>query len=339
MASFFAAAALNYFLDSKWSFRPRHADDQRWRHFSRFLTVGLFALLMRGAILALLVFGWHMSPMLAIFPAVAVTAAINYLGTAFYVFPVKQDHSHRGYALAGRFTRYCRLYHTATPDLPGTSAADSGRGVLLELRPAHGSEFLRSSAHGCVADLAGHRTFGNTEFGVRIGAFICGLITMGYLYALARNLYDESTAMRAVLLLAVLPFYFSTGMVMTTDAPLVAAWAATLYYMEQALIADQNSAWLGMGIAFGLGILSKYTLGLLGPAALLFVILDPASRRWLRRPQPYLAAGLALLLFSPVIIWNMENDWASIMFQSNRVKGEVKTNSRHIYYFSTLWCC
>jgi dolichol-phosphate mannosyltransferase len=28
MASFFAAAALNYFLDSKWSFRPRHADDQ-----------------------------------------------------------------------------------------------------------------------------------------------------------------------------------------------------------------------------------------------------------------------------------------------------------------------
>ena len=56
---------------------------------------------------------------------------------------------------------------------------------------------------------------------------------MGYLYALARNLYDESTAMRAVLLLAVLPFYFSTGMVMTTDAPLVAAWAATLYYMER----------------------------------------------------------------------------------------------------------
>ena len=61
-------------------------------------------------------------------------------------------------------------------------------------------------------------------------------------------------------LLAVLPFYFSTGMVMTTDAPLVAAWAATLYYMERALIADQNSAWLGMGIAFGLGILSK-TIG------------------------------------------------------------------------------
>jgi dolichol-phosphate mannosyltransferase len=91
--------------------------------------------------------------------------------------------------------------------------------------------------------------------------------------------------------------------------------------MERALLADRNWAWLGMGIAFGLGILSKYTLGLLGPAALLFVILDPASRRWLRRPHAYLAAALALLLFSPVIIWNMEHDWASINFQSSRVKG------------------
>ena len=100
---------------------------------------------------------------------------------------------------------------------------------------------------------------------------------------------------------------------MTPDAPLIAAWAATLYYMERALLADRNWAWLGMGIAFGLGILSKYTLGLLGPAALLFVILDPASRRWLRRPHPYLAAALALLLFSPVIIWNFQHDWASIL--------------------------
>ncbi|SCX39584.1 glycosyltransferase family 39 protein, partial [Nitrosospira sp. Nsp1] len=123
------------------------------------------------------------------------------------------------------------------------------------------------------------------------------------------------------MLLAVLPFYFATGMVATADAPLVAAWAATLYYMERALIADERSAWLGMGIAFGLGILSKYTLGLLGPAALLFVILDPASRRWLCRPHAYLAAALALLLFSPVIIWNFQHDWASITFQSSRVQG------------------
>jgi dolichol-phosphate mannosyltransferase len=321
IVSFFAAAAVNYPLNSKWTFQPPPAGYPRWSHFGRFLTMGLFTLLMRGGVLAWLVYGWHVAPMLAIFPAVAVTAALQYLGSAFYVFPVRQDlpSADVRWRVASlgiaAFAVLLRLIYLGQAQLIPDEAYYWNYAQHMEL------SFYDHPPMVAWLIWLGTAIFGDTEFGVRIGAFICGLITMGYLYALARNLYDKSTGMRAVLLLAILPFYFSTGMVMTTDAPLVAAWAATLYYMERALIADQRSAWLGMGIAFGLGILSKYTLGLLGPAALLFVILDPASRRWLRRPQPYLAAALALLMFSPVIIWNMDNNWASIMFQSNRVKG------------------
>lgn len=128
---------------------------------------------------------------------------------------------------------------------------------------------------------------GQNEFGVRIGAFLSGLIAMAYLYAFARNLYDKSTAMRAALLLATVPFGFAAGLAMTPDAPLIAAWAATLYYMERALLANQSRAWLGIGIAFGLGILSKYTLGLIGIAALvsLFWILLRAAGCYARIPM------------------------------------------------------
>lgn len=316
--SFCAGATVNYWLSSKVLPRAGHL---RWRQLGRFLTMGIFALLMRGGVLALLVYDWHLSPFLAIFPAIAATAAINYLGSAFYVFPAKQNPPAADvrWRIASlgivAFAGLLRLIYLSQAQLIPDEAYYWNYAQHMDL------SFYDHPPMVAWLIWLGTAIFGNTEFGVRIGAFICGLITMGYLYALACNLYDKSTGMRTVLLLAVLPFYFSTGMVMTTDAPLVAAWAATLYYMERALIADQRSAWLGMGIAFGLGILSKYTLGLLGPAALLFVILDPASRRWLRRPQPYLAAALALLLFSPVIIWNMENNWASILFQSNRVKG------------------
>jgi dolichol-phosphate mannosyltransferase len=316
--SFCAGATVNYWLNSR---VPPHVDHLRWRQLGRFLTMGIFALLMRGGVLALLVYDWHLSPSLAIFPAIAATAVISYLGSAFYVFPGKQnppsaDVRWRVASLGiVAFAVLLRLIYLGQAQLIPDEAYYWNYAQHMEL------SFYDHPPMVAWLIWLGTAIFGNTEFGVRIGAFICGLITMGYLYALTCNLYDKTTGMRAVLLLAVLPFYFSTGMVMTTDAPLVAAWAATLYYMERALIADQRSAWVGMGIAFGLGILSKYTLGLLGPAALLFVILDPASRRWLRRPHAYLAATLALLLFSPVIIWNMENNWASIMFQSNRVKG------------------
>ena len=86
---------------------------------------------------------------------------------------------------------------------------------------------------------------------------------------------------------------------MTPDAPLTAAWAAALYFLERALIAERAEAWWGVGLCLGLGMLSKYTIGLLGLSAFLFMLLDARARQWLRRWQPYGAALLALAVFSP----------------------------------------
>ena len=64
--------------------------------------------------------------------------------------------------------------------------------------------------------------------------------------------------------------------------------------------------------------LSKYTIVLLGPATLLFIALDPASRQWLRRAEPYIAVAIAVLVAMPVFIWNAEHHWASFAFQGTR---------------------
>ncbi|PSJ16642.1 glycosyltransferase family 39 protein [Nitrosomonas supralitoralis] len=335
--SFFAATAVNYTLNLKWSFQSQHSDPLRWHQLGRFLTVSVMALLMRGGVLAWLVYGWHIPPLLAIFPAVAATAAINYLGHAFYVFPVNKNSP--SLDIRWRVTSVgvvafiilLRLIYLGQAQLIPDEAYYWNYAQHMDL------SFYDHPPMVAWLIWLGTAIAGDNEFGVRIGAFLSGLITMGYLYALAKNLYDKSTAMRTVLLLAILPFSFATGIVMTADAPLLAAWAATLYYMERALIAGHSSAWLGMGIAFGLGILSKYTLGLLGIAALLFVILDPIARHWLRRPHPYLAALLALVLFLPVIIWNMEHQWASISFQSSRLKGVGDDQfSTHLLFVNLL---
>ena len=59
-------------------------------------------------------------------------------------------------------------------------------------------------------------------------------------------------------------------------------------------------------------------MGVLGPAVFLFLIVDRGSRKWLRRPEPYLAVLISLVVFSPVIYWNAQNGWASFVFQSSR---------------------
>ena len=169
----------------------------------------------------------------------------------------------------------------------------------------------------------GTTLFGDSEFGVRIGAYICWLLTAGFSFCLARNLFDKATAIACALVVAVLPFYFSTGFLMMPDAPLTAAWAATLFFLERALLGDKRLAWLGAGLSFGIGLLSKYTIVLLGPAALLFILIDPRSRRWLAQKEPYLAALISVLLFSPVVYWNANHQWMSFAFQGSKRVSEA----------------
>jgi dolichol-phosphate mannosyltransferase len=164
--------------------------------------------------------------------------------------------------------------------------------------------------------------FGNTEFAVRAGAFLCWLVTAGFVTRLTRELFGRSIACRALALTALLPAYFFFGFFMSPDAPVTACWAAAIYFMHRALIAGKPNAWFGVGIALGLGMTSKYTIALVGAAFVLFVLFDRQARQWLRRPQPYLALLIALLLFSPPVIWNWQHDWISFAFQS---EGRVKS--------------
>ncbi len=168
---------------------------------------------------------------------------------------------------------------------------------------------------------------GHTVLGVRAGAFLSWLVGACFVLKLTRRIYDAATAVCAVLLFTVLPVYFMFGMIMTPVAPLTACWAATLYYFYRALIDEDPTAWLGAGVFLGLGMLSKYTIVLLAFAVLAFMFTDSRARRWFRRPAPWVAAGIALLLFSPVIVWNFQHDWISFAFQGpRRVAGSFEFN-------------
>lgn len=172
--------------------------------------------------------------------------------------------------------------------------------------------------------------FGTNEFGVRIGAWLCWLGSSYFCYRITSAMFDRRSAYWAAALFATLPYFFGTGLLMTPDAPLVLCWSASLYFLYQALIEDKHSAWLTAGIFIGLGMLSKYTMVLVGGCAVLFALLDPKARKSIFRPQPWIAVVIAFAIFAPVIYWNMTHEWASFMFQGPR-RFEQKPE------FSTQW--
>ena len=180
---------------------------------------------------------------------------------------------------------------------------------------------------------AGTALFGDTALGVRLVTFIFWAGSAGLLFLNGRMWFGRRTALTATLLFTLLPVYVGIGLIVTPDAPLVFFWLATLYMMSKALYTGRGGYWLLAGVTFGGALLSKYYALLLAPSLLWFLLLSPKYRHWLRRPEPWLALPIALVVFSPTIIWNSHHQWASFLFQSTRTAGPSKNTLRNVSLF------
>ena len=181
------------------------------------------------------------------------------------------------------------------------------------------------------------RLFGHGEASIRLAALVCTAVMMAFVYRLALRLVDRPAALLAAAFAVLTPYgFFIAGFMISPDAPLAAAWAACLYFLHRALVGNERRAWYGVGIAVGLGLLSKYTIALLGPATLAFCLADRQSRAWFLRPHPYVAVLIATALFAPVIYWNFANDWASFRFQGGERFGDELQFSLHYMLMNIL---
>ena len=94
--------------------------------------------------------------------------------------------------------------------------------------------------------------------------------------------------------------------------------------------------WLAAGLFAGLAMLSKFTAMFLAPAVLAFALVPDWRRRWLFSPYPWLAALIAVVVFSPVLIWNYQHDWASFRFQFVRAVATHEFSLRTVGEFIGL---
>jgi len=161
---------------------------------------------------------------------------------------------------------------------------------------------------------------GDNEFAVRIGGLLLTLPMMLLIYRACRRLSpDDRTTPWQVIFIANATLLFSAGcLIQTPDTPLLFFWTVAVYSGIRLAKSDSPYWWYLWGAALGLGLLSKYTMILIVPCQLLFLLLSRQDRPWLLRKEPYLALLIGLALFSPVLIWNLQHDWVSFAFQLHR---------------------
>jgi undecaprenyl-diphosphatase len=175
----------------------------------------------------------------------------------------------------------------------------------------------------------GTSLFGDSVFGIRIMAVMCSALGSIFLYILGKNLYDENVGLCSAVILQIIPLYATYGIIFTIDSPLILFWTLSLLLFWKAVssqsqvgIQESNLTkerkkesqiyWYLLGSAVGLGLLTKYSMALFYPCALLFFLLSKESRKYLLTRGPYIGFIISLLFLSPVIIWNANHDWVSL---------------------------
>jgi 4-amino-4-deoxy-L-arabinose transferase-like glycosyltransferase len=151
---------------------------------------------------------------------------------------------------------------------------------------------------------------GNSELAVRLGTLLLHPLTAVLVYLLGRRMFNATTALFAAILFISLPLVGFNSLFMTTDAPLFFFWGAATYFLWRALERNTWTEWLLAGAAAGLGLLSKYSM-VFYALSVAVVLCLPAYRSHWFNPRLYLAALLALLIFSPNLWWNAQMDFVS----------------------------
>jgi Dolichyl-phosphate-mannose-protein mannosyltransferase len=183
----------------------------------------------------------------------------------------------------------------------------------------------------------GTAIFGDTNLGVRFAGVLAMLATQLLLADMVRRVTHDVRAIILALLMPEAAIYY--GLLMAKVAPdvaLIPFAVAMVWALVRLVESDDARWWLAAGVFAGLALLSKFTAVMLVPAVLAFMLIPAWRKRWLTSPYPWGAALIAVLVFSPVLIWNAQHDWASFRFQFVRAAATHELSLRTVGDFIGL---
>jgi 4-amino-4-deoxy-L-arabinose transferase-like glycosyltransferase len=177
----------------------------------------------------------------------------------------------------------------------------------------------------------GTAIFGDTNLGVRFAGIVAMLVTQLLLADIARRVTHDIRAIVFALLMPEAALYY--GLLMAKVAPdtaLIPFAVAMVWALVRLAESGDRRWWLAAGVFGGLSLLSKFNVVMMLPAVVAFMLVPDWRLRQLRSSYPWLAALIAAIVFSPVLIWNVQHDWASFRFQA------VRATSVHEFSLRTV---
>lgn len=197
------------------------------------------------------------------------------------------------------------------------------------------SHFDHPPMVGLIIQLFSLNLYFDSELFLRLGSIIFGSLNCLLIFLIGKEIKDSLTGLYAALLYTTSVYGFIiTGIFILPDTPQMFFWLLSVFFAVKSLSSSQidNGAKKNMiltGIFTGLGLLSKYTSIFIWIGILVHIILF--KRKWLKSKWLYLSLFVTLIVFLPVIYWNIKNNFISFTFQSERIN--LFSSSLRVDYF------
>ena len=169
--------------------------------------------------------------------------------------------------------------------------------------------------------------FGFHTVTARLVSLTCFGLSAWFIYLATRRIGTPVAGAFAVLFFSLSPEVISASIFFSTDAPLYLATSAMLYYLFVCWTdgAEHPNNWIGLGLAIGLGFLSKASFVLIAFPVLAFWLV--VSRYgYLGIPSPTSqrkAAALALLVAGPWWLLNIKSAIAYAQYARSFVRNSL----------------
>ncbi|MFH1386316.1 MAG: glycosyltransferase family 39 protein [bacterium] len=175
--------------------------------------------------------------------------------------------------------------------------------------------------------------FGPSELAIRLTAIIIVFSISLFIYRTGKELFDSRAAAVAVIVFNLLPTFWAGGMFLVPQTVFFFFWALSFYLLVLIIKHKNASLWSLLGLTVGLGLLSDHVMALFVIGTLIFFGFVREQRFWFTKKEPYLASLIILIVYSPVIIWNFQNNFVPFHFWGGSVAPKV---TEHLFNFFGL---
>jgi 4-amino-4-deoxy-L-arabinose transferase-like glycosyltransferase len=155
-----------------------------------------------------------------------------------------------------------------------------------------------------------------------IGPYLLSQLTIAatflFVFLLGRRMMPVRCALAGTVLLSGIYYFSIPTPEFNHNVAQMPLWAGAAYFYYEALRTRSLGFWLLLGLAIGLGMLTKYSTAIFAATIVIHALGSRRTRMVFASVGPYLAILVCVAVMTPHLIWLVHNNFPTLNYVANR---------------------